>query len=127
MAIPALDNLETMQMVAVMAIALVVITGLRALADYWNTVGCALLGNRVLSDVRSELYRHLQCLSLSFHTKARGGDLLVRVVGDVNMLKDVAVTAFLPRALLDRYPISAIVVGAMLGHELRATGIPAPR
>src|SRR5207249_2192183 len=73
-----------------------VITGLRALADYGYTVGFSLMGNRVLTEVRNELYRHLQGLSLSFHTKARSGDLIVRVIGDVNRLKDVIVTAVLP-------------------------------
>src|ERR1041384_5404948 len=56
MTIPALEVLEPMQVVTIMAVALVVITGLRALADYWNTVGFALIGNRVLSEMRGELY-----------------------------------------------------------------------
>src|SRR5262245_6542637 len=78
--IPWLDSLEPMTLLVVAAIAMVVFTGLRALADYWNQVGFALIGNRVLSELRRELYRHLQCLSLSFHSKARGGDLVVRVI-----------------------------------------------
>ena len=78
------------------ALAVVAITGCRALAAYWNTVGFAIVGNRVMTRVREQLYRHLQCLSPSFHARARGGDLVVRVVGDVGMLRDVAVTAMLP-------------------------------
>jgi len=78
------------------AAAILIITSLRALAEYVTTVCFALVGNRVLTGVRNELYRHLQRLSLSYHSKARGGDLTVRVVGDVNMLKDVASTALLP-------------------------------
>src|SRR6185436_19997798 len=50
-------------------------------------------GNRVLRKVRDQLYRHVQYLSLSFHTKAKTGDLVVRVISDVGMLQDVAVTA----------------------------------
>lgn len=80
------------------ALAIVVITALRALAEYWCAVGFAIVGNRVLTQVRNDLYSHLQKLSLSFHTQARGGDLTVRVIGDVNMLKDVASTAVLPLA-----------------------------
>jgi ATP-binding cassette subfamily B protein len=81
---------------ALSALAIVVLTALRTLADYANTIGFALVGNRVLTQVRNELYRHLQGLSLSFHTKARSGDLILRVMSDVNMVKDVAVTAALP-------------------------------
>jgi ATP-binding cassette subfamily B protein len=78
------------------ALSVIVITGLRALAAYWNTIGFAKLGNRVLTKVRTQLYRHIQYLSLSFHTKAQTGDLVVRVISDVGMLQDVVVTAFLP-------------------------------
>jgi len=54
------------------------------------------MGNRSLTKVRSQLYRHVQYLSLSFHTQAKTGDLVVRLIGDVGMLQDVAVTALLP-------------------------------
>lgn len=77
-------------------IAIPLITGLRALAAYWNTVGFALVGTRVLTDLRADLYRHLHSLSLSFHSRVRGGDLLIRVIGDVGQLRDATVTALLP-------------------------------
>ena len=78
------------------ALAIPLITGLRALAAYWNTVGFALVGNRVLTNLRAELYRHLHSLSLGFHGRSRSGDLIVRVIGDVGLLKDATVTALLP-------------------------------
>ena len=78
--IPALEGLDSMEILAVSAIALVVIVGLRALADYFSTVSFALIGNRVLTEVRDDLFRHLQRLPLSFHTKRRGGDLIVQSV-----------------------------------------------
>jgi len=80
------------------ALAVVAITGLRAVASYWQTIGFAQIGNRVLRRVRERLYRHVQYLSLSFHSKAKTGDLVVRVISDVGMLQDVAVTALLPLA-----------------------------
>jgi ATP-binding cassette subfamily B protein len=42
------------------------------------------------------LFRHLQTLSLAFHHRARGGDLVVRMIGDIGMVQEVAVTAVLP-------------------------------
>jgi ATP-binding cassette subfamily B protein len=78
------------------AVAVIVITGLRAVASYWQTIGFAQLGNRVLRKVRAQLYRHVQYLSLSFHTSAKTGDLVTRVINDVAMLQDVAVTALMP-------------------------------
>src|SRR3989441_1827981 len=94
--IPRLDGVDPMIALAVAAVAVVAITGLRSLASYWPTIGFAQIGNRVLRKVRSQLYRHVQYLSLSFHTKAKTGDLVVRVISDVGMLQDVAVTALIP-------------------------------
>src|SRR5688572_22414894 len=92
----ALAALDPVVLLSVAALALVAIAGLRAVADYMNSVGFSLIGNRVTNQIRNKLYRHLQFLSLSFHTQARSGDLIVRVIGDVNMLRDVASTALLP-------------------------------
>ncbi|HEV8265836.1 MAG TPA: ABC transporter ATP-binding protein [Gemmatimonadales bacterium] len=94
--LPFLDALDPATLIALSALAVIVFAGLRALAAYYNTVGFALVGNRVLTAVRNELYGQLQRLSLSFHNRARSGDLLVRVTGDVGFLQDVAVTALLP-------------------------------
>lgn len=93
------------------AVALVTFTGLRALAAYWNTVGFAIVGTRVLTSVRARLFRHLHLLPLSFHNRARSGDLVVRVISDVGMLQDVTVTALLP--LVARLLILAGMVGVM--------------
>jgi ATP-binding cassette subfamily B protein len=91
-----LADYDTVTLLTWAAIAVVLITSLRALASYWETIGFAKLGNRALSKVRNQLYRHVQYLSLSFHTRAKTGDLVVRLIGDVGMLQDVAVTALLP-------------------------------
>ena len=94
--IPALDALDPMTLLVLAAVGIVVIIALRAATDYGYTVGFALVSNRVLTEVRNAVYRHLQRLSLSFHTKSRSGDLIVRVISDVSLLKDAAITAALP-------------------------------
>jgi len=91
-----IHNLQPLTVVAGSSIALIMILGFRALSTYWQKVGFALVGNKVLTQVRAALYRHIQCLSLAFHNKAKSGDLLVRVIGDIGLLKEVAVTAFMP-------------------------------
>jgi ATP-binding cassette subfamily B protein len=91
-----INNLQPLTVVAGTSLALILIVGLRALSTYLQKVGFALVGNKVLTQVRAVLYRHIQCLSLAFHNKAKSGDLLVRVIGDIGLLKEVAVTAFMP-------------------------------
>ncbi|MBI5904810.1 MAG: ABC transporter ATP-binding protein [Deltaproteobacteria bacterium] len=110
--VPFVDAMDSGTLLALSAVAIVLLTGSRALAAYGNTVGFARIGNRVLNDVRGALYRHLQCLSLSYHARARSGDLVVRVIGDIGLLKDVVVTAILP--LLANLMILVAMAGVML-------------
>lgn len=119
-----IDALEPMNLLTLAAIATVVIAALRAISSYTNTVGFALVGNRVLTNVRSELYRHLQCLSLSYHTKRKSGDLIIRVIGDVGLLKEVTVTALLP--LLASVMLLAGMLGIMfwLNWKLLLLALP---
>lgn len=90
------SNISPSALLTITALSLVVIVALRATSDYFKTVAFALIGNRVMTRIRGKLYRHLQSLSLSFHDKARSGDLLVRIIGDIKLMRDVAVSALLP-------------------------------
>ena len=94
--LPSFDSFDPATLLVCAGLAVVGITALRALASYWQTIGFAKIGTRVLRKVREQLFRHVQYLSLSFHTSARTGDLVMRVINDVGMLQDVAVTALLP-------------------------------
>ena len=97
----------------IVAACVVVVVGAgRAWMGYLNRVGFALVGNRVLTDVRSALYRHLQCLSLSFHSRTRAGDLVVRVISDIGLLQDVVVTALMP--LIGSVLILVVMAGMLL-------------
>src|SRR5205085_2841729 len=105
------DIFDPFTLLVIMAVLTVLLTAFRALSGYFTTVGFAKIGNRVLAHVRLQLYRHIQYLSLSFHTKARTGDLVVRVISDVGLLQDVVVTAVLP--MLAKSLILAGMVGLM--------------
>lgn len=76
--------------------ALLTIVGLRAASGYVETVALALAANRVLTRLRGTLFHRLQLLPLTYHQKARAGDLTVRLTSDVGMLQDVTLTAALP-------------------------------
>ncbi|MGP1375248.1 MAG: ABC transporter ATP-binding protein [Almyronema sp.] len=94
--LPALATLDPVVLLTAAAISGVVITGLRAIAAYWSTVSLAMVGSRVMTQVRNQLYRHLQQLSLGYHHQARSGDLIVRVSSDASRLQEILLTAALP-------------------------------
>lgn len=93
---PAIQTLDTTTLIILSAVSIVVLVGFRSLAAYYRDVGFAVVGNRVLTEVRNILYKHIQYLSLSFHTKARSGDLILRVMNDVNTIKDISVAVLMP-------------------------------
>jgi ATP-binding cassette subfamily B protein len=113
----ALAGLPPMTLLLAAVGAVVALGALRAVAAYFTAVGFALVGNRVLTDVRQKLYQHLQELSLSFHARSGSGELVVRVIGDVGLLKDVAVTALLP--LLASLLVLLGMASVMLWLDLR--------
>jgi ATP-binding cassette subfamily B protein len=113
-----LDIFEPITLLIMMAVLTVLLTAFRALAGYCTTVGFAKIGNRVLKQVRSQLYRQLQYLSLSFHTRARTGDLVVRVISDVGLLQDVVVTALLPMVAKTLILIGMLVLMFLLNWKL---------
>ncbi len=84
------------RLLALASIAVVLVVATRALAEYLMTIAFALAGNRVLTRVRAELYEHLNKLSIAFHEKARTGDLVTRVTGDIGRLQEATVTAAMP-------------------------------
>ncbi len=47
------------------------------------------VANKVLLDIREELYEHIQKLSFTFFDSRPTGKILARIIGDVNSLKDV--------------------------------------
>ncbi len=94
--VPLLGSLSEGALLAAAAVAVALVAALRAGFSYLSTIGLALAGNRVLTEVRADLYRHVQRLSLAFHVRARGGDLLTRLTGDIGRLQEVTVTAALP-------------------------------
>jgi len=69
----ALAGLPQMTLLLAAVLAVVILGAVRAVAAYYTSVGFALVGNRVLTDVRQKLYQHLQQLSLSFHARSGAG------------------------------------------------------
>ncbi|MFL5909925.1 MAG: ABC transporter ATP-binding protein, partial [Gaiellaceae bacterium] len=78
-AIPERDTVLLTWLVAGM-IAISVATGAIGVAQTWisNSVG-----QRVMHDLRSAVYRHLQRLSLAFFTRTRTGEVQSRIANDI--------------------------------------------
>lgn len=82
--------------IALCAVGLALVIGLRALFQFVSTSLFAVAGSRALTGLRRDLFAHLQKLPPAFHDTTRPGDLTLRLIGDVGMLKDTATTAVMP-------------------------------
>ena len=91
-----LDGASPTILLLIATLSIVAATGLRAAAAYMNQVSMTLAASRIITEIRAKLYSHLQRLSLSFHYRAKSGDLITRITADVGRLKDVTVGAVLP-------------------------------
>ena len=53
------------------------------------------MGQKVVAAIRWQLYSHIQRLSRSFHDAHHSGDLLVRLTGDIGMLRELMLASVL--------------------------------
>ncbi len=60
---------------------------LKGLADFGQQYLIGSAGNRAIMDVRSDLYRHIQNMSLSFFSRVSTGEIMSRISNDVTLLR----------------------------------------
>lgn len=96
--VPWLDRLiggERGRLLLAAAGALLLFALLRGVFYYAQSVLTSLVGQEVVIRIRRQLYAHLQRLGLDFHGKASTGDLLTRLTGDINNLRQLLAASLL--------------------------------
>ena len=84
-ALPEHDNALLTALVGGM-IAIALITGVLSV---YQTLLSNQVGQRVMHDLRSAVYRHLQRLSLAFFTRTRTGEVQARIASDIGGVQNV--------------------------------------
>jgi ATP-binding cassette subfamily B protein len=81
------DNEDTLLFVLVGGmIGISVATGVLGVGQTWLT---NVVGQRVMHDLRTQVYQHLQRLSLAFFTKTRTGEIQSRIANDIGGVQSV--------------------------------------
>jgi ATP-binding cassette subfamily B protein/subfamily B ATP-binding cassette protein MsbA len=75
--------------ILVLSLLIIVVALVQGVATYFRVATTATIGYEIVYRVRSELYAHVQRLSLRFHSRARSGELLTKVTSDTNVLKEI--------------------------------------
>ncbi|MEE8484613.1 MAG: ABC transporter transmembrane domain-containing protein, partial [Nitrospinota bacterium] len=88
---PLLDDIFIKQdraMLAVIPLAIIGIYFLRGLGRYTASSLMLKIGQQTVRDVRNDLYRHIQTLSLSFFERHTTGRLLSRIINDIQLIQE---------------------------------------
>ncbi len=84
------------------AAAVIGIYFFKSLLNYGQVFLMAFAGQRIIIELRIQMYKHIQTLSLDFFSKWRVGDVMSRIIGDTGNLQNammLSVTEILPNLL----------------------------
>lgn len=87
-ALPERDN----QLLSLLVAGMIGIAILTGVIGVFQTLLSNQVGQRVMHDLRSSVYRHLQRLSLAFFTRARTGEVQSRISNDIGGVQNVVTT-----------------------------------
>jgi subfamily B ATP-binding cassette protein MsbA len=87
--------------------------------EYYRQYFAQHVSNKVLFDIRKEIYAHLQRLSLKYYANTRAGEVISRVINDVEQTKNFVMTGLM-NVWLDLAMI-VIAVCIMLALDVKLT------
>ncbi|MCK9419458.1 MAG: lipid A export permease/ATP-binding protein MsbA [Nitrospirae bacterium] len=92
--------------------ALVLVTILKGGAAYARDYMMGWVGQRVVNDIRDQLYTHVESLSFSYFTRTPTGVIISRIVNDVNLVQGALTKA--PSSLVQGIFTMAALTGYIL-------------
>lgn len=90
---PVLDGIfieKNEELLLVLPLALLGVAVLKAAFSYGQVYLMSYVGNRVIADIRQQLFQHLMRLPVGFHDANTSGRLVSRVVNDVGLMANAA-------------------------------------
>lgn len=79
----------------VMGVAFFVFAVIRPPIEYARQYLAQWTGNTILFDIRDKLFDHIQRLSLKYYSKTKSGEIISRVINDVEQTKDFVITGLM--------------------------------
>ncbi len=80
-------------------------------------------GQHVVFELRRRVYSHLLRLSLKFHRRRKRGDLLMRLTGDINLLRDMLIDSLLLGFGEILVLVAMVTVMAMMSWQLTLVSV----
>ncbi|WP_099352805.1 ABC transporter ATP-binding protein [Fredinandcohnia onubensis] len=102
-----------------MGIMLFIFLVLRPPVEYYRQYYAQWVGSKILYDIRDQLFDHIQKLSLRYYANTRAGEVISRVIHDVEQTKTFVITGLM-NLWLDLFTIF-IAIGIMLTLDIPLT------
>src|SRR5699024_3250981 len=110
---------KTSQLFWLMGISFVVFLILRPPIEYIRQYLAQLVGSKILYDLRDRLFDHIQRLSLRYYSNTKTGEIISRVIHDVEQTKTFVITGLM-NIWLDMFTILIAIV-IMLTMDVKLT------
>lgn len=94
--------------------ALLLLTGLyvaSSLFAYWHTLTATVLGEKVVADLREQVFDAAQSMPIARFNESRSGDFVSRLTNDINLMKETLIEGF---GILVQHLITLIVGACIL-------------
>ncbi|BAC12856.1 ABC transporter ATP-binding protein [Oceanobacillus iheyensis] len=111
------------QLFWVMGISFVIFLVLRPPIEYIRQYLAQWVGNKILFDIRGKLFDHLQKLSLKFYSQTKTGEIISRVIHDVEQTKNFVITGLMNIWLDLTTILIAIVIMLTMNVQLTLVSI----
>ncbi|MDH2889366.1 ABC transporter ATP-binding protein [Bacillus cytotoxicus] len=110
---------KTSQLITAVGITFFIFAVLRPPIEYYRQYFAQRIGNTVLYDLRKHIFEHLQRLSLRYYSNTKTGEVISRVIHDVEQTKDFVITGLM-NVWLDMATILIAVV-VMFSMNIKLT------
>ena len=104
------QNVRLLTVLVAGMVAIPIVTGV---IGVWQTLLSNQVGQSVMHDLRTQVYRHLQRLSLAFFTRTRTGEVQSRIANDIGGIETV-VTSTATSVLSNVTTVLATIVAMLL-------------
>ncbi len=102
-----------------MALMFFIFVVVRPPVEYYRQYYAQWTASKILFDIRDKMFGHIQKLSFKYYSNAKGGEIISRVINDVEETKNFVITGLM-NVWLDLVTI-LIAVGIMLALDVQLT------
>ena len=92
---PVLDDVFIRKdgvMLKILPVVIIVVALLKGIFNYGQAYLVRYIGNRIIADIRKDLYHHIILLPIGFHARNATGKLMSRVINDVGLMQTAVST-----------------------------------